>query len=228
MLSVTHPTKRYVDEGISCFHRSYEHFKENETVPDEHGMQPLDEDAVYSIATMGYLANGGDGFSVYKEETVETVVDDEAGIPLSLILRNFFWAISTVNKMMEIADDGGDDEHRADRLMAKMDLPRHSMLSVVKTKADAVSLIDSAEREKKEADGYVEALAITPVLEHRIMTVDEEIDFEAEEWKPMVANFQQIPNFLNLKKLPTKVTVMNLLAAIDEAGGGGASPKDTV
>ena len=225
---MTHPTKRYVDEGISCFHRSYEHFKENEAVPDEHGMQPLDEDAVYSIATMGYLANGGDGFSVYKEETVETVVDDEAGIPLSLILRNFFWAISTVNKMMEIADDGGDDEHRADRLMAKMDLPRHSMLSVVKTKADAVSLIDAAEREKKEADGYVEALAITPVLEHRIMTVDEEIDFEAEEWKPMVANFQQIPNFLNLKKLPTKVTVMNLLAAIDEAGGGGASPKDTV
>ncbi len=208
-------------------------------------MQPLDEDAVYSIATMGYLAMGGDGFSVYKNETVETVIDDEAGIPLGLMMRNFFWAISTVNKMMKIRDDSDVGDQRTDRLMAKMDLPRHSILSVVKTKANTAGstgtngatgatgaagksgLLEAVpESEEKEDDGFVDQLAITPVLEHRIMTVDEEIDFEAEEWKPMVANFQQIPNFVNLKKLPGKVTVMNLLAAIEEVDSAKSS-KDT-
>merc|ERR1712156_451260 len=49
------------------------------------------------------------------------------------------------------------------------------------------------------------------------MTVDEEVDLDAEEWKPMKAHFQHIPNFLEMKKLPTKMTAMNLLAAIDDA-----------
>lgn len=64
------------------------------------------------------MANGGDGFSVYKDETLETVVDGEAGIPMSLILRNFFWAVSTVNDMLKIDKDGQE----AQELMNKMDL----------------------------------------------------------------------------------------------------------
>ncbi len=54
------------------------------------------------------------------------------------------------------------------------------------------------------------------------MTVDEEIDFQKEEWKPMAAHFQRLPSFVNMKKLPTKQTVRNLLAmaAIDEDDDG--------
>merc|ERR1739838_11463 len=106
-----------------------------------------------------------------------------------------------------------------------MDLqPRQSMLSVGKmASVEAAKKEEDGngdEEQKKEASpespdspgGYVDALTITPVLEHRIMTVDEEIDFQKEEWKPMAAHFQRLPSFVNMKKLPTKQTVRNLLA----------------
>jgi len=225
---------RYHDEGTSSFQKSFENLLTEDSASSVHGMQPLDAEAVYTVATREYLANGGDGFAVYKEETLETVVDGEAGIPMSLILRNFFWAVSTVNKMMEI----NRDSQEAQELMAKMDLKprdeRQTMLSVVRTMSPpppaAMDNDDGAEsdhpteeeEEQKNDDavgggGYVDALAITPVLEHRIMTVDEEIDFEAEEWKPMAAHFQRMPSFVNMKRMPTKQTVRDLLAAIDEA-----------
>merc|ERR1719361_398558 len=138
---------RYVDEGIRDFQSAFENMKDEEDgdrAIDEHGMQPLDPDAVYTMATREYLANGGDGFKMFKDETLETVVDAEAGIPMSLILRNFFWAVSTVNDMMKIDKNG----KAAKQMMDKMDLQpkgaRPSMLSVVKMMSvDNSLLVDS-------------------------------------------------------------------------------------
>lgn len=100
--------------------------------------------------------------------------------------------------------------------------PKDDKSKIVQTQDDDTEDMDVDEQKQNDSDaesmdvespgGYIDALAITPVLEHRIMTVDEEIDFQKEEWKPMAAHFQRLPSFVNMKKLPTKNTVRNLLA----------------
>lgn len=59
--------------------------------------EKMDMDRKYSFATRGYLAQGKDGFTAMAEG--EVVVDEENGHLLSVLLRNFFWKVRTVNRM---------------------------------------------------------------------------------------------------------------------------------
>ena len=82
---------KYIDGGIDTFEQSVHNLKkldDSEAKENENGYsnkmkneqyELIKENEVYTIATREYLANGGDGFEVYKNETIKTLVDGEAG-----------------------------------------------------------------------------------------------------------------------------------------------------
>merc|ERR1712228_474228 len=205
--------------------------EENEHKKDGEQMELIKEDEVYTIATREYLANGGDGFEVYKNETIKTLVDGEAGIPMSTILRNFFWAISAVNSLLKMSEDKDKQkemESKKKSLMKRYSLQpndrKTAMLKISKQAVDKdgnkidVKMENVQESGIKEDDmldegKYVDALAIAPCLEHRIMTIDEEIDLQSEEMKPMTNFFKRLPSFVNMKQLPRQ---QSLVAALDD------------
>ena len=212
--------------------------------PDEDGvdqMQLIKEDEVYTIATREYLANGGDGFEVYKNETIETVVDGEAGIPMSIIMRNFFWAIDSVNRLLKMDDLEKQKEIAKQQKRFSLEPARSktSMLNLGKYSVDKDGNVNAVEAksggdkrvsvnvstgkvdETKEsgsgAEEYVDAITILPQLEHRIMTVEEEIDLQADNMKPMKQFFSRLPSFVNMQKLPRQQSLLVVLNEIQDA-----------
>jgi len=69
----------------------------------------IDDDAYYTVASREYTMNGGDGFEMLNDPDNEIVVDDESGQALSVVLRNFFWAVSAVNDAATLLDSGGKE-----------------------------------------------------------------------------------------------------------------------
>jgi len=64
------------------------------------GGAPVDLEKKYVLATRGYMAKGKDGFeSLTKEEgDAEDVVDEENGILISMILRQYFLSLKVLGK----------------------------------------------------------------------------------------------------------------------------------
>ena len=49
----------------------------------------FDVNAQYTVAINGFMYNGGDGYSVFKKEGVKTLVDEETGLGIMEIFKNF-------------------------------------------------------------------------------------------------------------------------------------------
>ena len=49
----------------------------------------FDINAQYTVAINGFMYNGGDGYSVFKKEGVKTLVDEETGLGIMEIFKNF-------------------------------------------------------------------------------------------------------------------------------------------
>ncbi|PYI11771.1 Metallo-dependent phosphatase [Aspergillus sclerotiicarbonarius CBS 121057] len=66
------------------------------------GEQPIDYDRQYTLATRGYMARGKDGFAslLIKSEggEVEEIVDEESGILISTLLRQYFLSLKVMGK----------------------------------------------------------------------------------------------------------------------------------
>merc|ERR1712130_234877 len=192
-------------------------------------MELIKEDEIYTVATREYLANGGDGFEVYKNETIETLVDGEAGIPMSVILRNFFWAIGAVNTLFKMSDNKEkkkEHEKKKKSLMKRYSLTPDNrptaMLKIKKFTVDKDATLDSSNIEEEKDDDsddddkYVDALTIAPCLEHRVMTIDEEIDMQSKDMSSMTNFFSRLPSFIGMQKLPRKQSLVAILNDIDE------------
>lgn len=82
----------------------------------------IEDDKFYTVASREYTMNGGDGFEMLNEADNEIVVDDESGKALSVVVRNFFWAIATVNDAVQMmtADDGKSGQTFVDNVSALM------------------------------------------------------------------------------------------------------------
>eukprot|EP01083_Nonionella_stella_P311147 1108378_1 len=232
---------RYQDRGIHTFSKAYREVKEKEEDDEDEQLDLIDEDAVYSIATREYLAGGGDGFDVYKNETLETVVDGEEGIPMSVILRNFFWAIDAVNKLLRMSAKqqvGMSKEveaknrlslQSAQSLMSQYSVePETSSTALlqieddskerVKGKGDALDIGKVSKMVKEEEDGvYIGgALKITSALEQRIMNVEDEIDMQSDAVKPMRNFLKRLPSFVNMQHLPRRQSLLAILDDIEK------------
>eukprot|EP01083_Nonionella_stella_P010016 28619_1 len=232
---------RYQDRGIHTFSKAYREVKEKEEDDEDEQLDLIDEDAVYSIATREYLAGGGDGFDVYKNETLETVVDGEEGIPMSVILRNFFWAIDAVNKLLRMSAKqqvGMSKEveaknrlslQSAQSLMSQYSVePETSSTALlqieddskerVKGKGDALDIGKVSMMVKEEEDGvYIGgALKITSALEQRIMNVEDEIDMQSDAVKPMRNFLKRLPSFVNMQHLPRRQSLLAILDDIEK------------
>ncbi|PYH87630.1 Metallo-dependent phosphatase [Aspergillus ellipticus CBS 707.79] len=63
---------------------------------------PIDFDQKYTLATRGYMARGKDGFSSLLVESeggeVEEIVDEESGILISTLLRQYFLSLRVLGK----------------------------------------------------------------------------------------------------------------------------------
>jgi 5'-nucleotidase len=66
----------------------------------EVGGQPIDLERRYSIATRGYMARGKDGFESLNEENedVEVVIDEEHGVLISTIIRQYFLSLKVLSR----------------------------------------------------------------------------------------------------------------------------------
>ncbi|VBB76603.1 Putative 5'-nucleotidase precursor [Podospora comata] len=68
----------------------------------EIGGQPLDKEKVYVMATRGYMARGKDGYKALLIQSeggdCEEVVSEENGILISAMLRQYFMALTVMNK----------------------------------------------------------------------------------------------------------------------------------
>lgn len=63
------------------------------------GGAPVDPNKKYTMATRAYMANGKDGFTALsKEEGAEVVVDEENGVLISMILRQYFLSLKVMGK----------------------------------------------------------------------------------------------------------------------------------
>ncbi|RAL03947.1 putative 5'-nucleotidase [Aspergillus ibericus CBS 121593] len=66
------------------------------------GGEPIDYNQHYTLATRGYMARGKDGFASLLIESeggeVEEIVDEESGILISTLLRQYFLSLKVVGK----------------------------------------------------------------------------------------------------------------------------------
>jgi 5'-nucleotidase len=62
--------------------------------------EPMDPSKRYSIATRGYMARGKDGFESLNiaNEDVETVIDEEHGVLISTIIRQYFLSLKVLSR----------------------------------------------------------------------------------------------------------------------------------
>jgi len=62
--------------------------------------RPLELDAKYSIATRGYMARGKDGFESLNVKTgnAEEIVNEEHGVLISMIIRQYFLSLKIVSR----------------------------------------------------------------------------------------------------------------------------------
>jgi 5'-nucleotidase len=72
------------------------------------GGQPCDPEKEYTLATRGYMGRGKDGYMslLVKSEggEAEEIVDEESGILISTILRQYFMGLRTVGQWKNLAD----------------------------------------------------------------------------------------------------------------------------
>eukprot|EP01084_Bolivina_argentea_P196700 337184_1 len=63
----------------------------------------IEMDKYYTFGSREYTMNGGDGFEYLKNN--EIIIGKDKGLPLSELLKRFFWAISTVNDGIKLIND---------------------------------------------------------------------------------------------------------------------------
>merc|ERR1712129_305636 len=139
---------------------------------------------------------------------------------MSSILRNFFWAVSSVNRMLRMSGSDTTEPMSPMRAMHRFGVQpkRRSMLQMQSLDAaddEAKTEVMSPLSENMEAT-YVDALTISSRLEHRIMTVDEEIDLQSEEMLPMTNYFKRLPSFVNMERLPRRQSLLAILKTAEQ------------
>ena len=67
--------------------------------------EPISKTQKYTLAIRDYLANGRDGFKCFKRRNMEVIIDEENGITMATLLRNFFWSVNSANKILKWKND---------------------------------------------------------------------------------------------------------------------------
>ena len=191
----------------------------NEQQPEDDGestLEPIDPNAIYTIATRQFLFCGGLGFKWFEEEAVEVVVDEEDGVPLNVLLRNFFWAISAINDLLKMSDVPRQTQRRQSASMMRTYslIPSPRERSSLAHSADFdLDLMANEEKESMESEQYHEALVVAPLLENRIMTVAQQqvafVDKEDEDlFGTMVEFMERLPSFAKMERLPRQQSLL--------------------
>lgn len=200
-------------------------------------LEPIEPDSIYSIATRHFLFCGGMGFEWFRNEAVEVVVDDENGVSIQVLMRNFFWAISAINDLLKMGAAQKEME-RAASMMERFSLSpsprkRSSLIHSVDIDLDTAFDIDGANgpdpESKEEAEQYHEALVVAPMLEHRIMTVSEHLQvIEAEsmdQFGAMDEFMERLPSFAKMERMPRQ---QSLLMILEDVHGATPEPMENV
>lgn len=120
----------------------------------------IDAEKTYTIATRAYWMNGGDGFSMFKrsddDDEDAMVVGHDNGLPISVLLRNFFWAVSTVNEAMSDAR-----------------MQNNGAMQKLRRRLSLDGFVGESEGEKE--------MRIAPIVERRIVDLAAEDSDEAAE-----------------------------------------------
>ncbi|KAK5996813.1 Mannosylglucosyl-3-phosphoglycerate phosphatase-like protein [Cladobotryum mycophilum] len=96
--------------------------------------EPVDPERKYTMATRGYMGRGKDGYTALLVQSeggeVEEIIDEESGILLSTMLRQYFMALRTVGQWKHLSDNWFNvAETSKDTQLPTKDLPSDSQIS---------------------------------------------------------------------------------------------------
>ena len=161
----------------------------------------------YTVASREYTMNGGDGFECLNQSEHELVVDEERGVPLSVLLRNFFWAVTTVNDAIKLMMSNEEDK---------------------KLKEDVGKLMKRlcVEELAKDEDEEGMLLKIEPKLEGRIIDTQNAengkdlLDVQEAVNSKMILSpqqFNKLPNYKNMTHKPRREqSIFDFVCNFDE------------
>ena len=70
----------------------------------------VEAEQVYTVATREFMMKGGDGFTAFEQHCVSVLRDGECSFPMNFLMRNFFWAVQSVNDLIRLKRAGGRKE----------------------------------------------------------------------------------------------------------------------
>ncbi len=79
----------------------------------------IEMDKYYTFASRQYTMNGGDGFECLKDN--EIIIGKDKGLPLSELLKRFFWAVSTVNDGIKLINNNENVNGIIDESLVKIE-----------------------------------------------------------------------------------------------------------
>jgi len=190
----------HVSSGVSYVYDS--RIAGDDRLVSVHG---IELEKMYTIASREYWMNGGDGFECLQRAENEVIVDHESGLPISVLLRNFFWAVSSVNEAMRSDDLRMQNNGALKKLMRRLSVD---------------GFVDESASEKE--------MRIAPVVEGRIVDLaavaevavvaeedkehgKENSDVNLKEEPPRLKSPEKcwtLPSFRNMKQRPRSVESM--------------------
>lgn len=204
----------------------------------------IENDKYYTVASREYTMNGGDGFEMFNEADNEIIVDDESGQALSVVLRNFFWAIGAVNEAVQVmnGDSAKSDQQFVNNLTALM---KGLVVEVEDDAVDAQSdhsgsskgsspkgddKVNTEEMKETDSEDTLKGkdelfLKIAPRIEQRITDVANEEEKEQEntvEREELFDSFapskwHHLPSWLHMSEKPNGVkSLAAFIATIQE------------
>ena len=160
--------------------------------------------------------NGGDGFESFKDPENEYIVDDERGVPLSVLLRNFFWAIETVNDAIKLSQDQDENMNQDQNQKLVEDLNKLMTRLGINNQNDNIVQKETQDENRPN----IELLTVEPLLEGRIvdiadkenkdkdnqfLNVNVNVDGNVDESKLILSpNYNKLPSYVNMTHKPKR------------------------
>ncbi|CAG8554798.1 1270_t:CDS:2 [Cetraspora pellucida] len=155
----------------------------------------LDMQKTYTVCTRSYLASGGDGYKAFAEPTTKYLVDDEAGLILSTLVRRYFIGLYYINAIKynmsrknqavlkaanswkKLAETKREKSAYGNisrkRISNALSLSMCEYVNIEGYDDEVISTPTSAvEEEPKKAEFIRDWVTVAPMIEGRIVTVD--------------------------------------------------------
>eukprot|EP00490_Sorites_sp_Unknown_P023145 CAMPEP_0114660380 /NCGR_PEP_ID=MMETSP0191-20121206/19895_1 /TAXON_ID=126664 /ORGANISM="Sorites sp." /LENGTH=369 /DNA_ID=CAMNT_0001888755 /DNA_START=115 /DNA_END=1224 /DNA_ORIENTATION=- len=205
-----------------------DNLKDNIGIKKVFEYEPINPNGMYTIATR---ENFPKSFKCLQNS--EVIVDDENGLTISNLLRNFFWAVDCVNRLHNLLDNknglNGNGIRNERKLMRRLSVePEYPDMirdSLPNTENNSDEMDTKTDDIKNQSNDDKRKLIIIPVIDGRIIEVGKQ-DMNADDVNDADGfEFHRMPSFVDMDHLPRQESLVNL---IDSPTKSSNVPKFTL